>query len=145
MSTRAQNTQQKTQAEQTVQAAAGTAAAQGHKPGEVPAVTVAEGQVLGERAVTAPGDGPADTTDPKELVSTVPVSGDKLAEAAKAGVGAVVGFVKTGDAPAPGADPNRDETKDRYEEYEVSGVKLRRNLETGKSQRVAKTADTTEE
>ncbi|MEU5945134.1 hypothetical protein ABZ793_06175 [Micromonospora sp. NPDC047465] len=123
---------------ETAQQAAEKVAAEGHATGQpAPQATVAEGQVPGERQITAPGDGPADTTNPRERVSTVVVAGDKLAEAAKDGVGAVVGYVKTGEAPEPGApDPNRDAKKDRYEEYEVGGVKLRRNLETGKSERV---------
>lgn len=121
----------------TAQQAADQVRAEGHVTGEQPGVTVAEGQVLGERQITAPGDGPADTTDPREMVSTVQPSGEKLAEAAKAGIGAVVGYVKTGDAaPAGQADPNRDTSKDRFEEYEVGGVWLRRNMETGKSERI---------
>ncbi len=103
-----------------------------------PEVTVAEGQVVGERQVTAPGDGPADTTDPRERVSTVEVSGDKLAEAAKAGIGAVVGYVKTGEV-SDGQD--RDTSADRFEEYEVGGVKIRRNMETGKSERIGPAAE----
>lgn len=144
MATRAQNTKARTedkaQGEQTTaQAAAEQVAAEGHAPGQpAPQATVAEGQVPGERQITAPGDGPADTTDPRERVSTVIVSGDKLAEAAKDGVGAVVGYVKTGETPAPAAaDPERDTKQDRYEEYEVGGVKLRRNVETGKSERIS--------
>lgn len=143
MATRAQNSKaqadEKAQGEKTTaQQAAEQVAAEGHAPGQpAPQATVAEGQVPGERQITAPGDGPADTTDPRERVSTVVVSGDKLAEAAKDGVGAVVGYVKTGEIPPAGqGDPNRDTKNDRYEEYEVGGVKLRRNLETGKSERV---------
>jgi hypothetical protein len=142
MATSAQKPQQKATAKpadapETAQEVANKAAAEGHTTGQVPEVTVAEGQVPGERQITAPGDGPADTTNPREQVSTVVVAGDKLADAAKDGVGAVVGYVKTGEAPEPGApDPNRDTKKDRYEEYEVGGVKLRRNLETGKSERL---------
>lgn len=120
----------------TAQEVADKVLAEGHAPGEKPNVTVVEGQVPGEPSAVAPGDAPADTTDPREQVSTVVISGDKLAEAAKAGQGPVAGYVKTGDAPAPGQpDPNRDTSTDRYEEYEVGGVKLRRNLETGKSER----------
>ncbi|WKU03750.1 hypothetical protein [Micromonospora sp. HUAS LYJ1] len=135
MATSAQRKPKADEAPNTAQAAAEQVAAEGHAPGQVPEVTVAEGQVPGERQITAPGDGPADTTDPRERVSTVVVSGDKLAEAAKDGVGAVVGYVKTGEVP-PAGDPSRDTSKDRYEEYEVGGVKLRRNLETGKSERI---------
>ncbi|BAL85469.1 hypothetical protein AMIS_2490 [Actinoplanes missouriensis 431] len=133
MTTRAQS---KAKQETTAQAAADQAVAEGHAPGEVPEATVAEGQVPGERQITAPGDGPADTTDPTERVSTVVVDGKTLAEAAQAGVGAVVGYVKTGEATPPGANPNRDTDKDRHEEYEVGGVRLRHNLETGKSERI---------
>lgn len=141
MATRAQNTKAPAEGQgdkTTAQEAADKVAAEGHAPGQpAPQATVAEGQVPGERQITAPGDGPADTTDPRELVSTVVVSGDKLAEAAKDGVGAVVGYVKTGETPPAGqGDPDRDAKNDRFEEYEVGGVKLRRNLETGKSERV---------
>lgn len=93
---------------------------------------------------TTPGDAPADTTDPRELVSTVIPSAEQQAEAARTGV-APAGYVKTGEVPAPRRDPAPgppgydlygDDTADRVEEYEVGGVRLRRNIETGTSQRV---------
>ncbi|AYF30612.1 hypothetical protein CSH63_24840 [Micromonospora tulbaghiae] len=121
----------------TAQEVADKVAAEGHTPGERPNVTIVEGQQPGDPSAVAPGDAPADTTDPRERVSTVPVDAAKAAEAAKAGQGPVAAYVKTGDTPVTGpADPNRDVKKDRYEEYEHQGVKLRRNMETGKSERV---------
>lgn len=111
---------------------------EGHVTGEQPRVTVAEGDVPGQPDTdTAPGDAPADTWDPKERVSTVLVAGEQAAQAARDGVGAVVSHVKTGEVGGPGAlDPNRDTSEDRYEEYEVQGVTVRRNMETGESKRV---------
>jgi hypothetical protein len=82
-------------------------------------------------STTAPGDGPADTTDPTERATTV--GGDKRA-AAEAGhltVNAVL--------PLPKADaPERDSKNDRTEKYDVldpSGnkVTVTHNLETGET------------
>jgi hypothetical protein len=81
-------------------------------------------------SVTAPGDGPADTTDPTERASTVtPQPGP---EALKAGtVNGVVPLPKL-------EEPERDEANDRTEEYEAvkpdgSKVTVVRNIETGES------------
>lgn len=81
-------------------------------------------------SVTAPGDGPADTTDPTERASTVtPQPGE---EALKVGtVNAVV--------PLPAVEEPAREGEDRVEEYDVVGpdgetVRVRRNIETGKSE-----------
>lgn len=80
-------------------------------------------------SVTAPGDGPADTTDPSERASTVtPRPGE---EALKVGtVNAVV--------PLPKAGTPAREGKDRIETYEATKpdgttVTVERNLETGES------------
>lgn len=81
-------------------------------------------------SVTAPGDGPADTTDPTERASTVtPNPGP---EALKVGtVNAVKPLPKVEDEPAR-------EGKDRTEEYSAirpdgSEVTVVRNIETGES------------
>lgn len=81
-------------------------------------------------SVTAPGDGPADTTDPTERASTVtPNPGP---EALKVGtVNAVKPLPKVEDEPAR-------EGKDRTEEYAAirpdgSEVTVVRNIETGES------------
>jgi hypothetical protein len=119
--------------------AADKAATEGHVTGEQPKVTVAEGEVPGTPSNTAPGDAPADTWDAKEQVSTVLVSGDMAAGTIQEfgpGNVAVVSHVKTGDAPVAGVAADRDESQDRYEEYEVGGVRVRRNVETGESVRL---------
>ncbi|AYF31469.1 hypothetical protein CSH63_29290 [Micromonospora tulbaghiae] len=105
-----------------------------HTPGERPGSTRAD-------TPTVPGDAPADTTDPREMVSTVIPSAEAQAEAARTGVPAA-GYVKTGEIPtprrdpAPGVDLYADNTTDRVEEYEVGGVRIRRNVETGNSRRI---------
>lgn len=109
-----------------------------HTPGQRPNTTRADGP-------TMPGDAPADTTDPRELVSTILVAGDQAAAAARTGVPAA-GYVKTGEVtllgdrgdvrPYSPPDLYDDGTGDRFEEYEVGGVWLRRNMETGLSERI---------
>lgn len=81
-------------------------------------------------SVTAPGDGPADTTDPTERASTVtPQPGP---EALK--VGTVNGVV-----PLPEVEEESDDSADyRIEEYEAtrpdgSKVTVVHNLDTGES------------
>lgn len=81
-------------------------------------------------SVTAPGDGPSDTTDPTErAVSVTPRPGE---EAIKVGtVNAVV--------PAPEQAEPRRAGKDRVEEYEAtrpdgSTVTVRHNIDTGESE-----------
>lgn len=81
-------------------------------------------------SVTQPGDGPADTTDPTERASSIPVRPGP--EALKVGtVNAVVPLEATA------ANPRR-EGKDRVETYEAtapdgSTVTVTRNVETGES------------
>lgn len=81
-------------------------------------------------SVTAPGDGPADTTDPTERASTVtPNPGP---EALKVGT---VNAVK----PLPPIAAEAPEGEARTEEYEVVApdgekIRVRRNIETGKSE-----------
>jgi hypothetical protein len=80
-------------------------------------------------STTAPGDGPADTTDPTErAVSVTPNPGD---EALKTGT---VNAVK----PAPRQTEAESTTKPRVEKYEAtkpdgSTVTVERNVETGES------------
>jgi len=80
-------------------------------------------------SVTAPGDGPADTTDPTEQASSVPFAPSE--EALKVGtVNAVV--------PGPKAEVSAPEGEARTEEYTAiapdgSEVKVTRNIETGES------------
>jgi hypothetical protein len=110
---------------------------EGHVTGERSGTTTVEGEMPGDPAInTAPGDAPADTTDPRERISTLIPSGAEAAEAAKAGL-PVVAYVKTGMARLPfGPDPDRDVSEDRTERYEVQGVEIEHNLETGESKRV---------
>lgn len=82
-------------------------------------------------SVTAPGDGPADTTDPTERASTVTPNPGPEAMAAGT-VNAVKPLPKVEATAAP-------EGEARTEEYEVAGpdgkpVRVRRNIETGKSE-----------
>lgn len=80
-------------------------------------------------SVTAPGDGPADTTDPTEIaVSVTPQPG---AEALKVGT---VNAVK----PVKKAAVNRDASNDRIEKYTAvkpdgSTVTVTRNIDTGET------------
>ena len=82
-------------------------------------------------SVTAPGDGPADTTDPSERASTVtPNPGP---EALKVGT---VNAVK----PLPPIEETGPEGEARTEEYDVVApdgevVRVVRNIETGESKR----------
>jgi hypothetical protein len=80
-------------------------------------------------SVTAPGDGPADTTDPTEIAVSVPASPG--AEALKVGTVNTVVPVEAPEAPAETSDP-------RIETYEAitpdgSKVTVERNIETGES------------
>lgn len=81
-------------------------------------------------STVAPGDAPADTTDPDERASTV--LPDKEA-AAKAGHGTVNAVVKVGEAA-----PERDSSNDRIEKYEAtrpdgSAVTVTHNIDTGET------------
>jgi hypothetical protein len=80
-------------------------------------------------SVTAPGDGPADTTDPTERASSAPVNPGP--EARKVGtVNAVVPVEQPARATSSG--------KDRIEKYEAtrpdgSTVTVTHNIDTGES------------
>lgn len=81
-------------------------------------------------STTAPGDGPADTTDPDERASSA--TPDKGA-AAKAGHGTVNAVV-----PVPGKKAAARSGKDRMEKYTATRpdgteVTVQRNVETGES------------
>lgn len=81
-------------------------------------------------STTAPGDGPADTTDPSERASSVtPRPGD---EAIKVGTVNAVQPVPQEDVPA------RDSKKDRIETYKATRpdgteVTVKHNLDTGET------------
>ena len=81
-------------------------------------------------STTAPGDGPADTTDPTERASTV--GGDKAA-AAEAGHLTVNAAVPVDSPEAPASD-SKPRTE-RYEAVRPDGTKVtvERNIETGES------------
>ena len=86
-------------------------------------------------SVTAPGDGPADTTDPTEIaVSAPPQPGD---EALAVGT---VNAVKPATAPVA---ERTDEKDHRIEEYDAtkpdgSVVRVRHNIDTGETSVVSK-------
>lgn len=88
-------------------------------------------------STTAPGDGPADTTDPDERAVSAPAGG--LDESAvKAGTRNTVKPAGKREAPEAGAD--------RFEEYnartpEGDVVRIRRNITTGKRELVEVDAD----
>ena len=91
-------------------------------------------EVNGDPSVTAPGDGPADTTDPSESGSTIvaPVPSE---EAIK--VGTVNAIQPTGDRPAGNPEPASSD-KARVEKYKAtkpdgSEVTGEHNLDTGES------------
>lgn len=81
-------------------------------------------------STTAPGDGPADTTDPSETAHSVTPQPD--AEAMKVG---------TVNAVVPGeqiAEPERDGKNDRIEKYEAvkpdgTTVTVTHNIDTGET------------
>lgn len=80
-------------------------------------------------SVTAPGDGPADTTDPTEHASSAtPALG---AEAIAAGT--VNAVVKVPEPDAPAAGTQREET---YQATRPNGevVTVKRNIETGETE-----------
>lgn len=91
--------------------------------------TTLDGDVT-KPSVTAPGDGPADTTDPTERASSVTPA--PSAEALKVGtVNAVI--------PLPKVEPAAESGNARTEEYKAtrpdgSEVTITRNIETGKSE-----------
>ena len=81
-------------------------------------------------STTAPGDGPADTTDPSERASSVtPQPGE---EALK------VGTVNAVQPIPPGEKPKRDSKNDRVEKYKATKpdgteVTVTHNLDTGET------------
>jgi len=80
-------------------------------------------------STTAPGDGPADTTDPSETASSVTPSPDETAIAA-----GTVNAVKPTTKPAA----KKSTGKERVEKFEATKpdgtvVKVERNIETGVS------------
>jgi len=84
-------------------------------------------------SMTAPGDGPADTTDVSEIAHSVPARPSDEA--------LVSGTVNSVIPRAVGAsrEPARDETHDRIETYphvlpNGERVTMRHNLETGKTE-----------
>ncbi|WP_066038662.1 hypothetical protein [Herbiconiux solani] len=88
-----------------------------------------------EPSTVAPGDAPADTTDPTEIASTVIPQPSQ--EALKQGTVNGVLPVKQAEK------PKRDTKKDRFEEYDATKpdgtvVRIRRNIETGESSVVTK-------
>jgi hypothetical protein len=81
-------------------------------------------------SVTAPGDGPADTTDPDERAQSVPVQPgpEALAEG-------TVNAVK----PVPAPRTSRSKAKERTETYKATKadgteVTVRRSIDTGKTE-----------
>lgn len=90
---------------------------------------------VSEPSTVAPGDAPADATDPTELASTVTPtpSAEALRQGTVNGVLPIKADAKT----------ERDESGDRFEEYDAtkpdgSVVRIRRNIETGASSVVGK-------
>lgn len=80
-------------------------------------------------SVTAPGDGPADTTDPTEIaVSVPPQPGD---EAVKVGT---VNAVKPAPAPAPAEDTSEHRVE-KYDAVKPDGTKVTvtHNIDTGET------------
>jgi hypothetical protein len=86
-----------------------------------------------------PGDGPFDTTDPREQATSV--TPDKAA-AARAGFGVVNAVIRLPEdnVVAAGRRASVDEKDQRVETYEVTGpdgkpVRVRHNIETGETTR----------
>lgn len=87
---------------------------------------------LDKPSETAPGDGPADTTDPAEIASTV--TPDKGA-AAKAGHLTVNGVVKVGEQAAAASVAKKDQRIEKYKATKPDGteVTVTHNLDTGET------------
>ena len=83
-------------------------------------------------SVTAPGDGPADTTDPTERATSVPFNPGEEALA----VGTVNAVKPLPKAAAPAED--KDPRIEKYEAVKPDGstVTVERNIETGESKTV---------
>jgi hypothetical protein len=95
----------------------------GHRPGQVSGETRAD-------TPTQPGDAPADTVDPNEKVAWKPPSQEEIVQAQREGILTVPAHVGNGEV-IPQED--RDDSDDRWEEYEHQGVTIRHNLDTGES------------
>jgi len=82
-------------------------------------------------STTAPGDGPADTTDPTERASTV--GGDKAKAAAEGHL--TVNAAVPVDSPAPAEAGEKDHRVETYEATRPDGstVKIKHNLDTGET------------
>lgn len=82
-------------------------------------------------ATTAPGDAPADTTDPGEIVSSVLPQPD--AEAFE--VGTVNSAVKIGDAPVAEPVAKKEQRVEKYKAIRPDGteVTVTHNLDTGET------------
>ncbi|WP_309080282.1 hypothetical protein [Zhihengliuella sp.] len=82
-------------------------------------------------STTAPGDGPADTTDSTERAQSVPPQPDE--EARKVGT---VNAVKPAPKPAASTRSRRKERIETYTAVRPDGteVKVKHNLETGKTE-----------
>lgn len=85
---------------------------------------------LDKPSVTAPGDGPADTTDPTEIASSA--TPDKAA-AAKAGHGTVNAVVKVGEVPETNTVAEKDQRVEKYKATRPDGtvVTVTHNIDTG--------------
>jgi len=83
-------------------------------------------------SVTAPGDGPADTTDPTERASTV--GGDKAA-AAKGGHLTVNAVVPLEPIPAAAGVDEKDQRIEKYDAVKPDGTKVTvtHNIDTGET------------
>lgn len=83
-------------------------------------------------STTAPGDGPADTTDPKERASTV--GGDKRA-AAEAGHLTVNAVVPLAPIEEAAGVPKKDQRVEKYPAYRPDGteVTVTHNIDTGET------------
>lgn len=92
--------------------------------------TRAEKQVT-KPSTVEPGDAPADTTDPAELVSTRTPQPDEQAQK----VGTVNAALKYGDAPAAAGPAKKDQRIETYKATRPDGteVTVTHNLETGES------------
>jgi hypothetical protein len=87
-------------------------------------------------SVTAPGDGPADTTDPTEIASTViPQPGPEAFA-----VGTVNAVVKTGEIPEVAQVDEKDHRVEEYDATKPDGsvVRVRHNIDTGETSIVSK-------
>lgn len=102
------------------------------KPAETPGETRLDSDVT-KPSTTAPGDGPADTTDPNERAQSVPpIPGE---EALAAGT---VNVVKPVPKSAGRGGSKAKARVERYEALTPSGetVTIERNIETGESKQV---------